>query len=408
MERTFDLIVLGDGPGGYVAAIRGAQLGMKVAVLEKKHVGGVCLNIGCIPSKNLISSAALVSGAGKLAGFGVRTDFTGFDYGSVHAQSRMAAETLSKGIRYLLDKNGVTLVEEAGRITGPREVTTASGEKLSAQNIIVATGSRPRQIPGLEADGEQIFSSDDMLLCKELPKSICIIGGGAIGCEFAYILNSFGASVSLVEMTEHLLPNEDAEVAKALAMAFKKKKISVHLKSKAEIVRKDDQGVTVKITDVKGKAKETTVEKVLVVTGRVPNTEDLGLEEVGVELEKGFVKVNEYYQTNVPSIYGIGDVVPTPMLAHVASKEGELAVEYIAGKSGTEAPFVPYIPGCVYCEPQVAGLVSRRKAPWLRILRRRFSNFRLREQERQLPLVRVRDLSRLSRIGTGRLSAHIS
>ena len=152
-----------------------------------------------------------------------------------------------------------------------------------------------------------------------------------------------------------MLPNEDAEVAKALAMAFKKKKISVHLKSKAEIVRKDDQGVTVKITDVKGKAKETTVEKVLVVTGRVPNTEDLGLEEVGVELEKGFVKVNEYYQTNVPSIYGIGDVVPTPMLAHVASKEGELAVEYIAGKSGTEAPFVPYIPGCVYCEPQVAG-----------------------------------------------------
>ena len=192
MDRTFDLSVLGAGPGGYVAAIRGAQLGMRVAVLEKKHVGGVCLNIGCIPSKNLISSAALVSGAGKLAGFGVRTDFTGFDYGSVHAQSRMAAETLSKGIRYLLDKNGVTLVEEAGRITGPREVTTASGEKLSAQNIIVATGSRPRQRPGLEADGEQIFSSDDMLLCKELPKSICIIGGGAIGCEFAYILNSFG------------------------------------------------------------------------------------------------------------------------------------------------------------------------------------------------------------------------
>lgn len=355
MEEKFDLIVLGAGPGGYVAAIRGAQLGMKVAVLEKKNVGGVCLNIGCIPSKNLISSASLVNETAKLGTMGIKVDASEFDYEKVHAQSRTAAATLSKGVRYLLNKNGITLIEEEGKITGGNQLETVSGKKLQAENIIVATGSRPRQIPGLETDGKVIFSSDDMLLCSTLPKSICIIGGGAIGCEFAYILNAFGTSVTLVEMTDHLIPNEDGEVAKTLATAFKKKKISVQLQSKAVITAKTDQNVTVEITNAKGKTKEISVEKVLVVTGRVPNTSGIGLEEAGVHLEKGFVKVDSNYQTNVPSIYAIGDIIATPMLAHVASKEGELAAEHIAGKKCEEPDFLPFVPGCVYCEPQVAG-----------------------------------------------------
>ncbi len=355
METQFDLLVIGAGPGGYVAAIRGAQLGLKTAVLEKKHVGGVCLNIGCIPSKNLISNASLAAESSKLKEMGISVDYSGFDYGKVHAQSRKTADTLSKGIQFLLDKNGVTLIWGEGKITGANEVTVNGGEKLTAKNIIVATGSRPKQIPGLEFDHTQIYSSDDMLMCSTLPASICIIGGGAIGCEFAYILNSFGVKVTLVEMTEHLLPNEDKEVAKVLASSFKKKGISVQLQSKATIQSKDSTGVTVEITNAKGKQKQMKAEKVLVVTGRVPNTEEIGLENLEIETERGFIKVNEQYQTSVPSIYAIGDVIPTTMLAHVASKEGERAAEFIAGKAEEEPPFTPYIPGCVYCEPQVAG-----------------------------------------------------
>ncbi len=355
METEFDLLVIGAGPGGYVAAIRGAQLGLKTAVLEKKHVGGVCLNIGCIPSKNLISSASLIGESCRLKDMGVSVEYSGFDYSKVHAQSRKTADTLSKGIQFLLDKNGVTVIPGEGKITGANEVTVNSAEKLTAKNIIVATGSRPKQIPGLEFDHTQVYSSDDMLMCSTLPKSICIIGGGAIGCEFAYILNSFGVKVTLVEMTEHLLPNEDGEVAKTLASSFKKKGISVQLQSKAAIQSKDSAGVTVEITNAKGKKKQMQAEKVLVVTGRVPNTEGIGLEEMGIETDRGFIKVNEKYQTNVPSVYAIGDVIPTTMLAHVASKEGERAAEFIAGKAQKEPAFAPYIPGCVYCEPQVAG-----------------------------------------------------
>lgn len=355
MENYFDLIIIGAGPGGYVAAIRASQLGLKTAVVERGSVGGVCLNIGCIPSKNLIESATAFASLKHMEGFGIKADVSGFDYGAVHAQSRKVADTLSKGVIYLLSKNNVTLIQDEAKITGPHTITTKSGNVLEAQHILLATGSRPRVIPGLEFDGQCVLSSDDMLMCDKLPASLLIIGGGAIGCEFAYIMRSFGVAVTLVEMTPGLLPYEDEEVSKALATSFKKKGITVCLSSKASVLERTPGAVTVAVESDKGAVKNYTVEKVLCVVGRTPNTADLGLEEVGLETARGFIPVNESYQTAVPSIYAIGDVVDTPMLAHVASKEGEIAVEHMAGKHTSIHPFVPYTPNCVYCEPQVAG-----------------------------------------------------
>ncbi len=351
METNFDLIVLGAGPGGYVAAIRASQLGLKTAVIEKKSVGGVCLNIGCIPSKNLIHSASAFNEAKELEAFGLKVDASGLDYAAVHAQSRKVADTLSKGVLYLLEKNRVTLVQGKGTIIDAHTIAVEGGETLTTKNILIATGSVPRVIPGLEFDGEKVLSSDDLILSNKLPSSICIIGGGAIGCEFAYVLNSFGVNVTLVEMTEHLLPYEDAEVAKALASSFKKRKISVHLGSKATIVDRSGP-VTVEIENKKGK-KTVVVDQVLAVVGRVPNTAGIGLENLGITTQRGFIPVDKAGQTCVPGVYAIGDIVPTAMLAHTASHEGEVAVEHMAGHEPKDKKL--FVPNCVYCEPQVAG-----------------------------------------------------
>lgn len=352
MDYAFDLIVLGAGPGGYVAAIRAAQLGMKVAVVEKKAVGGVCLNIGCIPSKNLIASASALNAARSLAPLGVKTDLSGLDYAAVHAQSRKVADTLAKGVTFLLNKNGITLVNGKGTITDAHTIQVEGGEALTARNLLIATGSSPRVLPGLEFDGTKVLSSDDFLLSNRLPQSICIIGGGAIGCEFSYVLSSLGVSVTIVEMTSHLLPYEDEEVAKTLASSFKKRGISVQLESKATILDRSDK-VTVEIENAKGVKKNVTVDQVLAVVGRVPNTGDIGLENLGIETQRGFIPVDVFGRTAVENVYAIGDVVPTTMLAHVASHEGEIAVEHMNGK--TEAPKTSVVPNCVYCEPQVGG-----------------------------------------------------
>ena len=352
MDTQFDLIVLGAGPGGYVAAIRASQLGLKTAVIEKKHVGGVCLNIGCIPSKNLIHSASLLTEAKQLEAFGVQVDASRLDYAAVHAQSRKVADTLSKGVSFLLNKNSITLIQDEGTLADAHTVKTVSGDSLTAKNILISTGSSPRVIPGLEFDGDKVLSSDDILMADKLPGSICIIGGGAIGCEFAYVLRSFGVAVTLVEMTPHLLPYEDEEIAKALASSFKKKGVAVHLESKAVITSRDS-AVTVEIENAKGVKKAVTVDKVLAVVGRAPNTAGIGLENLGIATDRGFIPVNEHFETAVPGVYAIGDVIPTPMLAHVASHEGELAVEHMAGIPHEPKKFC--VPNCVYCEPQVAG-----------------------------------------------------
>jgi len=353
----YDLVIIGSGPGGYVAAIRAAQLGLKACVIEKDEPGGVCLNIGCIPSKALLHQAEIFSSHKELEAMGVRVDVSSLDYSRVLAKSRQVAESLSKGILYLLKKNKVTLVKGLAEITAPGVVTVDQKQVIKGKNIIIASGSRPRRVPGFDFDQKTVLSSNEALLLEELPGEILILGGGAIGCEFAQILNSFGVKVHLVEMLDHLLPAEDREIVSVLERSFRKRGIKTYTAAKALSMTKEGGRVTVALAKQGKSAEQSTdvqVDKVLVVVGRQPNTEKLGLEKLGVELARGFIKVGDYYQTSVPGIFAIGDVVDSPLLAHVASKEGEIVVEYLAGRKPQPAIDPLSIPMAVYTEPQVA------------------------------------------------------
>lgn len=361
-EYDYDLIVLGAGPGGYVAAIRAAQLGIKTAVIEKDKPGGVCLNWGCIPSKSLISQAQKFSYLGDLKKMGVEFNTDHFDYASVYKKSRLAAMKLSKGVEFLLRKNNIDLIWGTGKITGENEVAVDSNETVTAKYILIATGSRPRVIKGFEFNEKDILSSTGALSLETLPKSIMIMGAGAIGVEFAYILNSFGVEVHLVEMMDQILPLEDADAAAVVEKSFKRKKIRLYTSTVAERYEKtgDDYTVYLKEGDME---KTISVEKILVAVGRTPNSRDIGLEELGIQTEKGFVTVGDYYQTSVPSVFAIGDVINTPLLAHVASKEGEIAVEFMAGHRPEKRVDPMLIPGATYCEPQLAGFgLTEKKA----------------------------------------------
>ncbi|MFP4498976.1 MAG: dihydrolipoyl dehydrogenase family protein, partial [Vulcanimicrobiota bacterium] len=323
----YDLIVIGAGPGGYVAAIRAAQLGMKVAVVEKDKPGGVCLNWGCIPSKALIHQAQVFNYIGVLKKTGVEINTENFDYSRVYEKSRKAADTLSKGVQFLFKKNKVEMIEGRGIIKDKNTVTVNDEKNLTAKNILIATGARPRQIPGFEFDGEKTISSREILALEQLPGSLFILGAGAIGVEFAYIMRSFGVEVHMAEMMDQILPLEDEEIAKVLQRSFKKMGIKTYTSAKAEGREIKDDKVIVTVKDKKDKTREVEVEKVLVAVGRVPNSEDIGLENLKIETEKGFIPVGDYYQTSVEGVYAIGDVINTPLLAHLASKEGEIAVE---------------------------------------------------------------------------------
>ncbi|HDQ14282.1 MAG TPA: dihydrolipoyl dehydrogenase [Sediminispirochaeta sp.] len=354
MAFKYDLAILGAGPGGYVGAIRAAQLGLSVCVIEKDKAGGVCLNMGCIPSKAYIHQAEIFSSIGKLQQLGVSVDLGGFDYAKVQAETRKAADTLSKGVEFLLKKNKVQLVQGEGVITGAHEITVDGEQKISADKILIATGSSPKEIPGFEVDGKSIMNSDDILMRTDLPKSLIILGAGAIGCEFAHIMNSFGVEVQLVEMLDHILPAEDEETAKVLARSFKKRKIKMYTGTKASAPRKEGDKVLLDIENKKG-AQTIEAESLLVVVGRGPNTANIGLENVGISTERGFIPVGDYYRTSVESIYAVGDVVASPLLAHVASKEAEIAVEYMAGQAKAARLDPTLIPTGVYTEPEVAG-----------------------------------------------------
>lgn len=360
MSEEFDLVVIGSGPGGYVAAVRAAQLGLKTAVVEKDKLGGVCGNWGCIPSKALISQAEAYHSLDALKNMGISFDLSAFDYAKVQEKSRGAADRSGKGVAFLLKKNKVEVISGTGAITGPHEVTVDGIRKLAAKGILVATGSKPRELPGFEFDETQVLSSTGILSLKKLPKSLLILGSGAIGMEFAFIMRTFGVEVTVIEMLPRVLPLEDHESAAVVEKALTKKGVKFLAGTKALTLKKSDAGVELTVEKADKAQDVLKAEKILVAVGRVPNTAGLGLETVGVKLDRGYVQVKDYLQTDAAGIYAIGDVVATPLLAHVASKEGEIAVEHLASAvKGTPAPHERkvdplLVPGCTYCEPQIA------------------------------------------------------
>jgi len=364
--EDYDLIVIGSGPGGYVAAIRAAQLGMSVAVVEKAELGGICLNWGCIPTKALIKNAEVWQNLHSLGDFGISVSQPELDFGKVVRRSRDVAGRLSKGIEFLFRKNKITVIKGAGKLLSGNTVEVMNTDddsniQINAKNIIIATGARTRSIPGVVIDGKRVISSREAMIIPQIPKSVIVIGAGAIGIEFAYIFNSFGAQVSIVEMLPQILPIEDEEIAKELTRAFRKKQIGIHTGAKVESVQVNDDSVAVVIA-VNGEKKTLTAEYALVAIGVQPNSENLGLEELGIATAKGWIKVDEHFRTNVPGICAIGDVIGNPCLAHVASAEGIHAVEFIAGKNPALVNYSA-VPGCTYCQPQVASVgLTEKKA----------------------------------------------
>ncbi len=357
MADKVDLAVIGSGPGGYVAAIRASQLGLKTVVVEKAELGGICLNWGCIPTKALLHSATLYNQIKHAGDFGVRVQEATVDLSKMVKHSRATAQRLSKGIEFLFRKNNVTVIHGRAVLAGKGwiTVTTTEGkeERIEAKNILIATGARPRTIPGVEFDGQQIITSREAMVQEQLPASMIIIGAGAIGIEFAYFYASLGVQITLVEMLPQILPIEDAEVAEVVAKAFKKLGVTILTGTRVEQISKTKTGVQVKVSNQKGEQTLQAIQT-LVAIGVVGNVENLGLEALGVRTEKGFIPVDRRtFQTNAASVYAIGDVIGAPWLAHVASAEGIAAVEHMAGKTPVAIDY-DHIPGCTYCQPQVA------------------------------------------------------
>jgi dihydrolipoamide dehydrogenase len=354
-NKIYDVAIIGAGPGGYVAAIRAAQLGLRACVIEKDKPGGVCLNVGCIPSKSLLHQAELFRSQRELTALGLKIELGEFSYAKVVAQSRRAAETLARGVQFLLKKNQVDLIAAEGRLLTPGEVQLSTGAVVQARHIILAAGSRPRVLPGFEFDERLVLSSTGAVLQPSLPKRLCILGAGAIGCEFADIMSAFGVSVTLVELMDRILPFADAEVVAVLDKEFRKRGIVVMTGCRADSLEKSEAGVALSVSHAQG-ARRLEADQLLVVTGRSPNTQNLGLENLGVRTEKDYILADGFGRTSVPGIYAVGDLVAgTPQLAHVASKQGELAVEHIAGRSTIHGLDPDLIPSAVYTDPQVAG-----------------------------------------------------
>ena len=359
-DTSFDLIVLGGGPGGYVAAIRAAQLGMKTAVVERENLGGICLNWGCIPTKALLRTSEINHLLHHLPEFGFSDGpVPGFDLGAVVKRSRAVAKQLSSGVAHLMRKNKITVFDGEGKLAGKNTLAVTKGGKpvatLQAPHIILATGARARQLPGLEGDGKLIWTYRDAMVPPMMPKSLVVIGSGAIGIEFASFYRNMGAEVTVVEVLDRILPVEDAEISAFAHKAFEKQGMKILTSAAVKSAKKAANSVTVTVESA-GKSEEITADRIISAVGIVGNVENLGLEGTGVKVDRTHVTIDAWCRTGEPGVYAIGDLVGPPWLAHKAMHEGVLCVEKIAGRNDVHPMDIRNIPGCTYCRPQVASV----------------------------------------------------
>jgi len=359
-NEQFDVTIIGSGPGGYVAAIRAGQLGLKAAIVEKDNrLGGTCTLRGCIPTKQMLMSAHVYEQMQHAADFGVQASGIQLAFADVQKRKDKVVLKNVKGIEYLMKKNKVTVIKGTGKLAlpGKVEITDAEGKKqtIETKNIIIATGSVVRPIPGFETDGK-VVNSDHILELKDVPKSLIVMGAGAVGVEFASVYSRFGAATTVVELLPRLVPLEDEEVSKELERSFRKRGIKSQVDTKLEKLEKTETGVRVTGKTSKGEPVSLEAEMLLVAVGRMPYTEGLGLEGTKIKLDRGFIQVDKYQHTGEPGVYAIGDVVPTPLLAHLASKEGIVAVEHMAGKKDVRPINLRLVPNCTYCDPEVASV----------------------------------------------------
>jgi dihydrolipoamide dehydrogenase len=365
-DNSFDIIIIGAGPGGYVAAIRAAQLGFKVAIVEKNHLGGICLNWGCIPTKALLRSAEIYHYMQHAKDYGLSADNIKFDPKAVVARSRGVSKRLNEGVGYLMKKNKISIIWGEAQIDAPGKLNVKAAKDeapkgtlppgaYSAKHIIVATGARPRALPGLEPDKKLVWTYFEAMVPDEIPKSLLVVGSGAIGIEFASFYRTMGADVTVVEVLPQILPVEDAEIAALARKSFEKQGIKILTGAKVAKLDKKANSVTATIDDGKGGTQSLTVDRVISAVGVVGNVENLGLEKLGVKMDRGCVVIDGYGRTNIPGIYAIGDVAGPPMLAHKAEHEGVICVEAIKGLH-PHAMDKTLIPGCTYCHPQIASV----------------------------------------------------
>jgi dihydrolipoamide dehydrogenase len=350
---NYDTIIIGGGPGGYVAAIKASQLGQKTAVVEKEHLGGVCLNWGCIPTKSLLRNAEVINLLKEGQTFGFSFDNLKVDYNAAQKRSRQVSQRLVKGVGFLMKKNNIEVIEGVGKLAGKNQVEV-NGQTHTAKNIIIATGSRARSIPGVTLDGDKLITYRQALELTTVPPSLIVVGAGAIGMEFAHVFHSYGAEVTVVEMLPRVLPTEDEEISQELEKQFKRAGIKVKTGAKVDKVETNDAGVTLQVSQG-GQTETLQATKALIAIGVAPNSDNLGLETVGVKTERGYIQVNDQMQTNVPGIYAIGDVTGKLALAHVASAQGLVAAETIAGRK-THALDYRKMPRCTYTHPEVASV----------------------------------------------------
>mgnify|MGYP001293331608 CR=1 FL=1 len=364
-DQAKDLVVLGSGPGGYVAAIRAAQLGRKVTIVERDSLGGICLNWGCIPSKALLRSAQLYHDIKNSSNFGFETGNVKVDFPKIINRSREVANKLSGGVNFLMRKNKIEVITGNGKLEGGNKlsISDAQGKStgISYKDIIIATGARPRPLPNVEIDGEVIHTYRTLLDCRRLPQKMLVIGAGAIGIEFAYFFNALGVQVTVVEMLDQILPLEDTEVSQTLEKIFVKNGMITKTSCSVSDIKRSGKTVSAVIKDKSGNEEKWNGDSCLVAIGFIGNTENIGLEKTGIKVDRGFIKVNDFLQTNVASHFAIGDVIGAPQLAHVASHEGIIAAEAACGK-GKHPMRYDNVPGCTYCQPQVASVGMTEKA----------------------------------------------